>query len=176
MHGSSKFVALVVLGAACAACSQQQPATSAPTSAAASAPAVSAIPLKAPGAAGADAAAVGVQGPSLADMLKRPAFATAFNAMDGAASLPAWVKGEGTATHLQHVQVGGKPMLLAHACATIDCNGGQVYLLIDGPDHVIQGVLVQASGDAGASVQQLTWLGKPDADAQAWLKGQMAHP
>lgn len=175
-----KLLALTALTAACAACSQQQPASSAPAAAAVpSAPPVSAIPLQAPPAGATSAAAshaIAAASPTLAEMLKRPGFAKAFATMDGAASLPVWAKGKDATTPTHRVEVGGKPMLLANMCETTACRGGRMFLLVDGPDHVLYGLLVQSSGEAGASVQQLTWLGKPDAGVQAWLKGQLSQP
>lgn len=176
MSSISKFVVTAAFALACAACSQQPATTSAPAGAIASAaPPASAIPLTAPGASAATPRAATAPGPSLAEMLKRPGFARAFDAMDGASTLPAWAKGAGAATPSQHVEVGGKSMLLAHVCESTDCNDGQLFVLVDPADHVLQGVLVQSSGSAGASVQQLAWLGKPGPDAQAYLKGQAAH-
>lgn len=180
MPSFAKLLVLATLATVCVACSQQQPASSAAAGGAApSAPPVSAIPLQAPPAGAASTAApraIAAAGPTLAEMLKRPGFATAFAAMDGAASLPAWAKGADGATPMQRVEVDGKPMLFARVCEAGACNGGQMLLLIDGPDHALFGLLVHSSGDAGASVRQWTLLGKPDDAAQAWLKGQLAQP
>lgn len=176
MSSISKLLVLAVLVATCAACSQQQPAASAPASATvSSAPPASAIPLVAPGASAAMSHAATAPGPSLAEMLRRPGFSRAFDAMDGASALPAWAKGAAAATPSQRVEVAGKSMLLAHVCEATDCSGGQMFVLIDPADHVLQGVLVQNTGSTGASVQQLAWLGKPGADVQAFLQGQMTH-
>lgn len=178
MHLALKLVIPAVLGLAGVACSQQQPASSAPVASSGSAagPAVSAIPLTAPapGVTADSPVTHAVQGPSLEEMLKRPAFAKAYQTMDGASTLPDWAS-HGSPTPSQRVEVEGKPMLLAQACKASDCAGEQMLLLVDAPDHVLQGVLVSSSGSAGASVQQLAWLGQPDATVQAFLRSQLNH-
>lgn len=175
-----KLSVVAVLGAACAACSHSNssatPAASGPI--ASGAPAASAIPLQAPSSsASADVdVAPPVNGPTLADFLKRPSFQKTYAAMDGIAALPAWVKaGGGNDAPASKVQVGGQSMWLAHACETDACQGGQLYVLIDTAAHTMQGLFIESSGNAGASVQKLTWLGKPDAATQAYLKGQASQ-
>lgn len=171
-----KLSVVAVLGAACAACSHSNssstPAASAP--AAGRAPAASAIPLQAPPpSTSADVDVVPpVNGPTLADFLRRPSFRQTYAAMDGIAALPAWAKaGGGNAAPASRVQVAGHSMWLTHACETAACRGGQLYVLIDTAAHTMQGLFIESSGSAGASVQKLTWLGKPDAATQAYLKG-----
>lgn len=173
-----KLSVVAMLGATCAACShsnQAAPADSAPT-AASSTPAASAIPLQAPAASGAAEAEVAppVNGPTLADFLRRPSFQQTFAAMDGAAALPAWAKqGGGNDAPASKVEVAGQSVWSTHACETAACQSGQLYVLINTAAHTMQGVFVESTGDAGASVQKLVWLGKPDAATQAYLKAQL---
>ncbi|HET7930748.1 MAG TPA: Ivy family c-type lysozyme inhibitor [Rhodanobacteraceae bacterium] len=174
MKQMARLIAVMVFGAACAACSKSQAPAAPPVS---SAPPASAIPLHAPAAsASADAAAAApANGPSLAKIMQRPGFAQAFAAMDGAVDLPAWARqGHGDAPS-QRVEVDGKTQWLAQACEAQACQSGELLVLIDPAAHAMQGVLVQQSGDAGASVRQLKWLGKPGAEMQAFLKGHLAH-
>lgn len=163
-----------LFGVACAACSKSPAPATAPV---APAPPASAIPMHAPtpGAAAGAAEAPPANGPSLDRIMQRPGFAQAFDAMDGAAALPAWAKQGGTASPSQHVEVDGKGMWLAQSCATQGCRNGELLVLIDPAARSMQGVLVQESGDAGASVRQLKWLGKPDATVQAFLQGRLGH-
>lgn len=151
--------------------------TPAASASAAAAPAASAIPMQAPASGASSAAAIAPpsQGPALGVILQRPSFAKAFADMDGASSLPAWAKSSDTSAPTEKVQVDGQTMWLAHACEATDCQTGQLFLLIDLPNHTMQGLLVETSGGAGASVQKFTWLGKPDAAAQAFLKGKLAR-
>ena len=168
-----KLLSVALLGLACAACSSSHspaPVASAATSAA-PVP-VGSIKMQAPAAAGAEATPAEA-GPELAVLLKRPGFAHAFEAMDGAAGLPAWVKSGGVSQPSEQVQVGGQSMWLANACEDANCNSGRLLVLIDQQDHKLQGVFVQGSGSSGASVQQYTWLGDPDANAKAFLQGRV---
>lgn len=179
MNPFVKLLLVAVLGAACAACSNSNqasaPAGSAPA-AAGSAPAASAIPLQAPesGASAGVEVTPPVNGPTLADFLRRPSFQQTFAALDGAAALPAWAKaGGGNDAPASKVEVGGQSVWLTHACETSACQGGQLYVLIDTAAHTMQGLFVESTGSTGATVQKLTWLGKPDAAAQAYLKAQV---
>ncbi|MGH8184258.1 MAG: Ivy family c-type lysozyme inhibitor [Rhodanobacteraceae bacterium] len=175
---------LSLLAGAClvmAACSSHHgvppPSASAPAAPGTTAPAASAIPMQAPAANASSAVPIAPpsHGPALGVILQRPSFAKAFAGMDGASSLPAWAKPGNTATPTAKVQVGGQAMWLAHTCETTSCQTGQMLLLVDPATHTMQGLLVETSGTAGASVQKLTWLGKPDAATQAYLKGKLAH-
>jgi hypothetical protein len=175
-----KLSTIALFGVACAACSNDNappPAASAPAASSTTPPAASAIPMQAP-AAGSSAATpvfpTPARAPSLAVILQRPAFAKAFADMDGAAALPEWAKGSDTSTPSARVQVEGKTMWLSHVCEAADCRGGQLFLLTDPAQHAMQGLLVEASGGSGDSVRKLTWLGKPDATVQAFLKTQVA--
>ncbi|TAN07023.1 MAG: hypothetical protein EPN38_06940 [Rhodanobacteraceae bacterium] len=180
-----KLSVVALLGAACAACSNpnQAPATSTPATPApttpSQTPAASAIPMQAAPAAGASAAttvAPPATGPALGTIMQRPSFQQTFAAMDGAASLPDWARtGGGTNTPSSKVQLDGQTVWLAHACQTSACADGQLYLLVNPVAHTMQGLFIESSGTAGASVQKLTWLGKPDAATRAYLKGQAAH-
>jgi Inhibitor of vertebrate lysozyme (Ivy) len=175
MNVVARFSVVVVLGLACAACSHDRSAAQTPpASAAPTAPPASAIPMSAP--ASAAAVTPPVAGPALSLLMRRPGFASAFSAMDGAASLPAWTKqGGDDSTPSERVQVDGKTMLLAHACDPADCGSGRLLLLIDTQSRAMQGVFVEDSGSAGASVQQIIWLGKPDAATQAFLKDHLTQ-
>lgn len=179
MNRLVKLSVVAAFGVVCAACSQSNPSSTPAASAAADrAPAASAIPLQAPSASASAEVDVAppVNGPTLADFLRRPSFQKTYAAMDGIAALPAWVKaGGGNAAPASKVQVGGQSLWLTHACETEACQGGQLYVLINTAAHTMQGLFIESSGNAGASVQKLTWLGKPDAATQAYLKGQ-ANP
>lgn len=174
-----KLSAVALFAVACAACTSNDtpPATSAPAASSSTPPpAASAIPMQTPSADSSSATPAPpplTRGPSLAVILQRPSFAKAFADMDGVSALPAWAKrGDSTAPSAR-VQVEGKTMWLSHVCEASDCQGGQLFLLTDPAQHAMQGLLVEASGGAGDSVRKLTWLGKPDASVQAFLKAQM---
>lgn len=177
----AKLSVAVVLGVACAACSSNNatPASSAPAASASSvnaAPPASAIPMTAPAAGASSSAPVATpaNGPSLTEAMQRPGFAKAFQEMDGASELPAWVKTGGVSTPSSRVTVDGNAMWLAEACQTTDCKGDQLFLLIDPANHLMQGLFVETSGSEGASVRKLVWLGKPDAAMQEFLKDRAA--
>lgn len=183
MHPVSKLVIVAAFGLTCAACSSNHgaPATgsSAPAASIPTAPPASAIPMQAPPASSASNASPEAPplttAPAFGVIMQRPSFANAFAAMDGAAKLPAWVKASDATNPSTRVQVEGNPMWLAHVCKTTACAGGQMFLLIDPSDHTMQGVFVETSGSAGASVRKLTWLGKPDPAAQKFLEAQAAQ-
>jgi hypothetical protein len=69
--------------------------------------------------------------------------------------------------------VEGKTMWLSHVCQAGDCQW-QLFLLTDPAQQSMQGLLVESSGDAGDSVRKLTWLGKPGASVQSFLKERAA--
>lgn len=176
-----KLSTIALFGIACAACSNGHappPVASSPAASNPASPAASAIPMQAPMEGASSESPVPpplANGPSLAVILQRPGFAQAFAGMDGASALPTWVKGGGDAAPSARVQVEGKTMWLSHVCEAADCQGGQLFLLTDPARHAMQGVLVEASGAADDSVRKLTWLGKPDAPVQSFLKGRMAR-
>ena len=176
-----KLSAIALLGLACAGCSNDNappPATSAPAASNPTSPATSAIPMQAPAANSSSETPAPPplsNAPSLAVILQRPSFAKAFADMDGASALPAWVKGADNSAPSIRVQVDGKAMWLSHVCQVADCQGGQVFLLIDPAQHAMQGLLVEAARGAGDSVRKLTWLGKPGASVQSFLKARMAR-
>jgi hypothetical protein len=179
MNVLMKFSVVALFGIACAACSNNAPPPAASAPAASSTtppPAASAIPMQAP-AAGTSTATPEppppANGPSLAVILHRPSFAKAFADMDGASALPVWAKGSDNAAPSARVQVEGKTMWLSHACESADCQSGQLFLLTDPAQQTMQGLLIESSGGANDSVRKLTWLGKPDAATQAFLKAQM---
>jgi hypothetical protein len=176
-----KLSVVVLSGVACAACSNDNTSPAAASAPAASSvahpPAASAIPMQAPAAGSSSKTPAPpplANGPSLAVILQRPSFAQAFADMDGASALPEWAKGGNDSAPSVRVQVEGRTMWLSHVCQAADCQGGQLFLLIDPAQHAMQGLLVEASGGTVDSVRKLTWLGKPDAAVQAFLKAQMA--
>ena len=175
-----KLSAVASLGFVCAACANNSappPAASAPAASSATPPAASAIPMQAPSSASSSATPAPpplTTGPSLAVILQRPSFAKAFADMDGAAALPAWAKGGNDSSPSARVQVEGKTMWLSRVCQAADCQGGQLFLLTDPAQHAMQGLLVESSGSVNDSVRKFTWLGKPDAAVQAFLKQQAA--
>jgi len=176
-----KLSAVALLGLSCAACSNNNnappSAASAPTASTTPPPATSAIPMQAPSSGSSSATPAPpplTTAPSLAVILQRPGFAKAFADMDGASALPAWAKGGDNAAPSKRVQMEGKTMWLSHVCQAADCKGGQLFLLTDPAQHAMQGLLVESSGSANDSVRKLTWLGKPGASVQAFLKAQMA--
>lgn len=178
MNVFARIFVVAAFGLTCAACTNNNappPATSAPAASSATPPAVSAIPMQAP-TAGSTSETLAPpplsNGPSLAVIMQRPSFAKAFADMDGASALPAWAKGGDASAPSARVQVDGKTMWLSHVCEAAGCQGGQLFLLTDPARHAMQGLLVEAPGGAGDSVRKLTWLGKPDAAAQSFLKQQ----
>lgn len=180
MNAVAKLSVIAVFGLVCVACSnpqnpQEQPQPSATPS---SAPPASAIPMMAPASGTSDALPPPpplANGPALDVIMQRPAFAQAFKDMDGSAALPAWVRHGGVSAPTERVEVDGRKMWLAQTCESEDCNGSQAFLLIDPAAHTMQGLFVQVSGSEDASVQKLTWLGKPDAAVQSFLKDRIAH-
>lgn len=155
---------------ACGACSPdaQAPASTASSASVADRPAGVAT---AAGAEVPDAAPV-----YLFDLVQRPGFAEALQALPGAEALPDWVRKGGTATPAQVVQVEGKAMLLATACRPHDCPSERVALLYDERDHAMWGLFAQRPGDVPATADladdshdRLRWLGAPDAQRKALL-------
>lgn len=176
MNLVTKLSVVAVLGAACAACSNNNapaPTTSAPP-ASSQVPPAPAIPMRTPGASSDAANATRTQGPTFSELMRRPDFAKTFAAMDGASSLPTWVKTGGTSAPSTKVEVAGNTEWLTTACETADCKGAQLLLLVDPVAHTMLGLFVATSGSAGASVQKFTWLGKPGAAVQEFLKDRMS--
>lgn len=185
MHPIAKLTLTALAGVACAACSGQ-PGTSAPpvsapavSAPAATPPPASAIPMQAPAASGSSGApepsALLSRAPSLQVILQRPSFAKAFAGMDGASTLPVWVKTADQSQPSTRVEVGGQAMWLSHVCEASGCAGGQLFVLTDPAAQTMRGLLVTADGTPGATVRQLTWLGKPDTAVQAFLKSQASQ-
>ena len=180
MNVLMKFSVVALFGVACAACSNNAPppAASAPPASNTPQPATSAIPMQAPAAGSSSATPTPpspANGPSLAVTLQRPSFAKAFADMDGASALPAWAKSGDNSAPSARVQVEGQTMWLSHVCQSADCQSGQLFVLTDPAQHAMRGLLVESSGGASDSVRKLTWLGKPDAATQAFLKQQTAR-
>lgn len=180
MRSSSKLFVVAAFGLICVACSTQHDAPPPPVASSApsrpvdpSAPPVSAVPMHLPTSGTPSISPP--HGPTLSDAMRRPSFEKSFAAVEGASSLPAWVRTGGVATPSTKVQVDGKTMWLAHACETAACRDSQLFLLIDPAAHTIQGLFVEASGSAKASVQKFTWVGKPDTAEQAFLKDQLGR-
>lgn len=185
MNPIVKLAVVAAFGATCAACSHGgAPAQAAKPSAA---PASSRAPTPTPSgpvismvapASGTSSSALTsppVTAPTLAESMQRPAFAEAFDAMDGASSLPAWTKRGGVALASKRVEVDGESMWLAQTCQAQGCQTGRLFVLIDPATHAMHGLLVKASGRAGAHVQRLTWLGKPDATVRSFLKQHVSN-
>lgn len=178
MKGSLLACALMA-SLACTACSQgpQAPAATPPVSAASAASQPQATP-EAPATA-TTTASVGDAGEAqvyLFDLLQRPDFAKALQALPGAQALPDWVGKGGTATPVQTVQVDGKPMLLASACKPHNCPSERVALLYDSQNHAMWGLFAQRPDSVPATVDpaddsrdKLSWLGAPDAPRKALL-------
>jgi hypothetical protein len=177
-----KLSAVALFGITCAACSNGNApaaAASAQVASAAPQPAASAIPMQAPAAGSSSETPAPPplsNGPSLAVILQRPSFARAFADMDGASALPAWAKAGDSSEPSERVRVDDKTMWLSHVCQTADCHDGQLFLLTDPTQHAMQGLLVEDSGSVDDSMRKLTWLGKPDASAQAFLEARVATP
>lgn len=183
MSGLMKLSLLAGACLAMAACSNNHgapaPVASGPATSGSATPAASAIPMQAP-AAGESAgvpqpSALLTRAPSLQMILERPGFARVFAGMEGASALPAWVKTADQSQPSSRVQVDGQAMWLSHVCEASSCEGGELYLLTDPAGRKMQGLLVTADGTPGATVRQLTWLGKPDAAAQAFLKNRASQ-
>lgn len=175
MNVIAKFSFVAVLAVMCAACSQSQNPLQAPAPAASVQSSARAIPMAAPGSSGLADVAPPENGPTLARLMQRPAFAKTFEAMDGASQLPAWVRQGGVETPSQKVQVGGKTLWLAHACESSQCDNAELWLLIDTGSHTTQGLFEDEAGQKGATVEKLVWLGKPDATVQTFLKEHIAE-
>lgn len=185
MEAVAKVTFVVVLAVACAACSPSQnpspqptPTTSVQPSMSVPTPSGSAIPMTAPGSAGSsDLADVAppTNGPTLGRLLQRPAFAKAFESMDGASKLPSWVRQGGVATPSRRMQVDGKTMWLADACESSQCDTGELWLLVDPDSHTTQGLFEEQTGDTDAAAGKLIWLGSPDATVRTFLKEHIAE-
>lgn len=168
---------------ACAACSPdpQQPAASAPVASSSAAPAMSVHPGDAAPTGVATVAAKPATPPVyLFDLLKRPDFMKALDALHGEQALPAWVRQGGTATPVQTVQLGGKDMSLATACKPHDCPTERVALLYDAQGHAMWGLFAQRAEnlppaiDPGDSSQdKLTWLGEPGPTQRELLRNAL---
>lgn len=168
---------------ACAACSQGPQTAVAPASSA-SAAGTPAGAMTAAGHAATTAAMPPAPAPTyLHDLLQRPDFVKALDALHGAQGLPPWVRKGGTATPAQTVQVDGKPMLLATACKPHDCPTERVALLYDAQDCAMWGLFAQRPEDLSPAVDpddssqdQLTWLGAPDQARRELLRDALyAH-
>ena len=170
---------------ACAACSQGPPTPVAPaSSSSASSASVPATPAGAATTAGnatANVAAKPAAAPVyLFDLLQRPDFTQALDALHGAQALPPWVRTGGTATPVQTVQVDGRPMLLATACKPHDCPTERVALLYDAQGRAMWGLFAQrpenlppAVDPADSSQDRLTWLGGPDPRRRELLRAAL---
>lgn len=183
MNVIARISSAALFSPVCAACSQSQNPPPAPVSTAlmpappsAQAPA-RAIPMVTPVSTGSSATAdvaPPASGLTLARLMQRPEFAKAFESMDGASQLPAWVREGGVATPSRKVQVDGKTMWLVHACESSQCDTGELWLLIDADSHTMQGLFQAQTGQNGATVGKLVWLGNPDAAVRTFLKEHIA--
>ena len=177
----------LVAALACTACSQGSQGPAAPASSASSpaVPATQAPPAGAATTASGHAVAATAARPAgvpiyLFDLLQRPDFTQALDALHGAQALPPWVRTGGTATPVQTVQVDGRPMLLATACKPHDCPTERVALLYDAQGRAMWGLFAQrpenlppAVDPADSSQDRLTWLGGPDPRRRELLRAAL---
>jgi hypothetical protein len=120
-------------------------------------------------------------GPYLFDLLQRPDFAAAFQALSGARELPEWTRQGGTSTPAQKVTADGKSLLEAAGCKPHDCPAERIVLLYDEQTHAMWGVFARRQGEAPADVSddsndQLTWLGEPGDQLKDALKKKLYYP
>lgn len=171
-----------------AACNQREtdhPATSAQSPAISTTATAAASNLSpAPGGSAATAASSAPPadaGPYLFDLLQRPDFAAAFQALSGARDLPDWTHQGGTSTPAQKVMVEGKSLLAVGGCKPHDCPSERIVLLYDENTHAMWGVFARRQGEAPADVSddsndQRSWLGEPDDQLKDALKKKLYYP
>lgn len=163
---------------AVAACTQDDSGKSA----APPAPAISSTTAAASSQASAlDSRAAAADGPYLFDLLQRPDFAAAFQALSAARDLPEWTRQGGTSTPAQNVTADGKRLLEAAGCKPHDCPSERIVLLYDEQTHAMWGVFARRQGEAPADVSddsndQLTWLGEPGDQLKDALKKKLYYP
>ncbi|WNL47762.1 Ivy family c-type lysozyme inhibitor [Dyella sp. BiH032] len=176
------LIASVLATAACTQDkSEQAPPRPAPTTTA-TASASNLAPAPDSSAAEASSSAEPIaKGPYLFDLLQRPDFAAAFQALAGAKELPEWTRQGGTSTPAQNVTVGSKTLQAASGCKPHDCPSERIVLLYDEKTHDMWGVFARRQGEAPADVSdtsndQLTWLGEPDEQLKDALRKRLYYP
>ncbi|MGO4700077.1 Ivy family c-type lysozyme inhibitor [Dyella sp. 2RAB6] len=158
--------------------SAQAPAISTTSTAAAS---NQASALDSSAASASSTTAPAADGPYLFDLLQRPDFAAAFQALGGAKDLPEWTQQGGTSTPAQKVAVDGKSLLAAGGCKPHDCPSERIVLLYDEKTHAMWGVFARRQGEAPVDVSdgsndQLSWLGEPSDATKDELKKKLYYP
>lgn len=111
------------------------------------------------------------KGPVLGDLLRVPAYASAWRIMLAGDTPPAWVKKyaatlDGPPTPSIPVPLLGETYTLGFTCKPNDCEENQLYVLFapDGRD---------AWGLLATSANGITWLGKPEKPIQDGLTGAL---
>jgi hypothetical protein len=120
--------------------------------------------LAAPAAYAAD------DGPYLFDLLKQPAYLSAWKAMLAGESVPSWVGKytktfDGPSAPSKTVTVGGQDYMLGWVCKAHDCGDNQLHVLFAPAGVRAWGLLVTSSNQK--------WLGYPDATIQAAIANNM---
>ncbi len=120
--------------------------------------------LAAPAAYAAD------DGPYLFDLLKQPAYLSAWKAMLAGESVPSWVSKyaktfDGPSSPSKTVTVGEEAYTLGWVCKAHDCGDNQLHVLFAPPGKQAWGLLVTGSNQK--------WLGHPDAAIQAAITSNM---
>jgi hypothetical protein len=118
----------------------------------------------------APAAYAAADGPYLFDLLKQPAYLSAWKAMLAGESVPSWVSKyaktfDGPSSPSKTVTVGGEAYTLGWVCKAHDCGDNQLHVLFAPAGRQAWGLLVTGSNQK--------WLGRPDAGIQAAITSNM---
>ena len=110
------------------------------------------------------------QGPVLADLLKNSAYASAWRIMLAGEDVPFWVHEygktrDGPPTPSIPVPLLGETYTLGFTCKPNDCENNQLYVLF-APDGRDAWALL-------ASIDGITWLGKPEEPIQDAITGAL---
>ena len=110
-------------------------------------------------------------GPTLADLLKLPAYASAWRIMLAPETPPSWVSAygktlDGPPTPSIPVQLLGETYTLGFTCKPNDCENNQLYVLFAPEGRDAWALL--ASPATG-----ITWLGEPEAPIQEAITGAL---
>jgi hypothetical protein len=108
--------------------------------------------------------------PYLFDMLKEPAYLSAWKAMLKGEQVPPWVANyaktfDGPSNPATTVKLNGKDYLLGYVCKAHDCGDNQLFVLFAPAGKQAWGLLMTGSDEK--------WLGHPDASIQAAIKSNM---
>jgi len=111
------------------------------------------------------APALAEDAPYLPELMKNPAYRTAWANMIKGEQVPLWVNKFGgtfnaTGSPVTSVPVAGQPYTLAWICEPHNCGDSQIYVLFAPEARQAWGLLI-TGGD------KRSWLGKPDAAVQA---------